>query len=157
MLKINFMYQEISTPEGKKPLVEPEPLFPKETLIREKEMIRQTSSSSTKTRVKIVYRERKPTFYIMIVNVEVGYDPSSSETVIIAIYKGNDLIGCFDCTFYPSSGVWHPAKNVRKFSIPIIASSKISDTEFSAKVFDTSGNEKYVNYIELTTEVRGVA
>ena len=126
-------------------------------MIHEMEKVKQTSSSSTKTRVKVVYRERKPSFYIIIVNVEVGYDPSSSETVIVAIYKGNDLIGCFDCTFYPSAGVWHPAKNVRKFSIPIIASSQISDTEISAKVFDTSGNEKNVNYIELTTEVRGVA
>ena len=123
----------------------------------EKRKVRQSGSSSTKTRVKVVYKERRPSFYVMVINVEVGYDPSSSETVIIAVYRGNDLIGCLDCTFYPSAGVWHPAKNVRKFSIPIIASSKISDTEISAKVFDTSGNEKNVNYIELTMEVRGVA
>lgn len=121
----------------------------------EEREIRQTSSSSTSTRVKI-RRTTKPSFYLIIVNVEVGYDPSSSETVIVAVYRGDDLIGCFDCTFYPSSGVWHIAKNVRKFSISIIASSEITSSEFSVKVYDTSGNEKNVNYIELTTEVRGI-
>ena len=155
MLIYNGGGYNIGTPEGKQDLQQ-QYTPTREAEHHEEREIRQTGSSSTSTRVR-VRRTAKPSFYLIIVNVEVGYDPSSSETIVIAVYKGDNLIGCFNSTFYPSSGIWHVAKNVRKFSIPIIASSEITSSEFSVKIYDTSGNEKSVNYIELTTEVRGVA
>ena len=150
----------IGTPEPKlvkgfmgTPIAEPEHY--------EEKQVKQTSGSSASTRVETPSGGgggggRLPT-YVITVNVEVGYDPSSSETVIVAIYRGESLLGCYNCTFYPSFGVWHVAKNVRKFSIPIVASSEFTSGDFSVKVYDTSGNEKNVNYIELTTEVKQVA
>ena len=79
MLYTDYLYQIKTYEEKIRQALETAELY-KNIMAQIEEMkgrVKQSSTSSTKTRVKVVYKEKKPIFHVIIVNVCLLYTSPS--------------------------------------------------------------------------------